>query len=83
MDERSIIVTGGFTNYTIQQLEPGNNYTITVTAFNAAGRGPVSNSITAITLAQSEIKDSHSDSVNSDIVVLLYSSWFSQLCHNS
>ena len=44
----------GFTTYRITGLEPGNRYTINVTASNAAGSGPVSNSITAMTTETSE-----------------------------
>ena len=54
VNQRSIPVNGGFTSYRITGLEPGNRYTITVTASNAAGSGPVSNSITAMTTETSE-----------------------------
>ena len=48
-DEGSITTTGSFTSYTITGLEEGNRYTISVKLFNDAGRGPVSNSVTAMT----------------------------------
>ena len=54
VNQQSITVNGGFTSYTITGLEPGNRYTINVTASNAAGSGPVSNSITAMTTETSE-----------------------------
>ena len=44
----------GFTSYTITGLEPGHRYIINVTAVNAAGSGPASNSITAMTTETSE-----------------------------
>ena len=53
-DEGSIAANGGFTSYTVARLEPGNRYTIRVRAFNAAGRGPVSNEISAMTEEASE-----------------------------
>ena len=37
MYENSTIITGGSTSYTITRLEEDSNYTITVTATNAAG----------------------------------------------
>ena len=54
VNQRSIVVNGGFTSYRITGLDPGNRYIINVTAFNAAGSGPVSNSITAMTIETSE-----------------------------
>ena len=54
INQQSIPVNRGFTSYTITRLEQGNRYTITVTASNAAGSGPVSNSITAMTTETSE-----------------------------
>ena len=48
-----------FTSYRITGLEPGNRYTINVTAFNVAGNGPVSNSITAITNETSKKEPIH------------------------
>ena len=35
-------------------LESGNRYTITVTVFNVAGSGPVSNAVTATTIQTSK-----------------------------
>ena len=47
-------MNGGFTSYRISGLEPGNRYTIIVTASNSVGAGPVSNSITGMTTQTSE-----------------------------
>ncbi|CAI8015208.1 Protein sidekick-2, partial [Geodia barretti] len=48
----SITVTSSnFTGRTITGLEPGNRYTITVIVSNGAGSGPVSNAVTAMTIA--------------------------------
>ena len=48
----TISETGAFftLGYQILGLEPGNNYTITVTVFNAAGTAPESNPVTGTTL---------------------------------
>ena len=43
------VIGNSFTGHTVGGLGPGNRYTITVTAFNAAGSGPVSNAISAMT----------------------------------
>ena len=48
-DEGTINVNSNFATYVITGLEPGNRYSITVRLFNAAGSGPVSNTITAST----------------------------------
>ena len=48
-DEDRVSVNGAFTGYTINGLEPGNRYTITVTVSNSAGTAPVSNTVTAMT----------------------------------
>ncbi|CAI8040280.1 Protein sidekick-2, partial [Geodia barretti] len=48
-DEGTIAVNSTFATYVISGLEPGNRYLITVRLFNAAGSGPVSNTITAST----------------------------------
>ena len=49
-DEGTITVnSSNFATYVISGLEPGNRYLITVRLFNAAGSGPVSNTITAST----------------------------------
>ena len=54
-NQRSFTVNQGFSDsYTIRELEPGNRYTITVTVFNAAGSGPVSNAVTATTMQTSK-----------------------------
>ena len=46
----SVTVTdNSFTGYIVGGLVPGNKYIITVTGFNAAGSGPVSNAISAMT----------------------------------
>ena len=49
IDEGSTIVSGAFSTYTIAGLEEDSRYSINVTATNAAGNGPVSNTITATT----------------------------------
>ncbi|CAI8031314.1 Receptor-type tyrosine-protein phosphatase delta, partial [Geodia barretti] len=50
-NQRILTVNQGFSgSYRITGLEPGNRYTITVTVFNAAGNGPVSNAVTATTM---------------------------------
>ena len=47
---RSLTMYQGFSgSFIITGLEPGNRYTITVTVFNAAGSGPVSNAVAATT----------------------------------
>ena len=48
-DEATITVNSTFATYAISGLEPGNRYFITVRLFNAAGSGPVSNTITTST----------------------------------
>ena len=49
-NQRSFTVNQGFSgSFKITELEPGNRYTISVTVFNAAGSGPVSNNVTATT----------------------------------
>ena len=48
-DEDRVSVNGAFTGYTINGLEPGNRYTITVTVSNSAGSSGVSNTVTAMT----------------------------------
>ena len=54
-NQRSFTVNQGFSgSYRITGLEPGNRYTITVTVFNAAGSGPVSNAVTATTIETSK-----------------------------
>ena len=53
-DEVTISESGEFTSYTIMGLEPGNRYTITVTASNSAGSSGVSNTVTAMTLETGE-----------------------------
>ena len=51
-DDGSIPVTSSsFTGHTIIGLEPGNRYAITVTVYNGAGSGPVSDAVTAMTTA--------------------------------
>ena len=54
-NQQSFTVNQGFSgSYRITGLEPGNRYTITVTVFNAAGSGPVSNAVTATTMETSK-----------------------------
>ena len=48
VDEGSAIITDGSNSYTITGLEEDSNYTITVTATNAAG-STVSDSVTGMT----------------------------------
>ena len=49
-NQRSFTVNQGFSgSFRITELEPGNRYTISVTVFNVAGNGPVSNAVTATT----------------------------------
>ena len=53
--DRSLTMYQGFSgSFRITGLEPGNRYTITVTVFNAAGNGPVSNNVTASTMPTSK-----------------------------
>ena len=49
VDKRNITVPGRFSRYVITGLEPGNRYSISVRGYNRAGRGPVSNTVTALT----------------------------------
>ena len=49
-DEGSINVNSGFIAEIIPDLEPGNRYFITATAYNAVGNGPVSDKVTSSTL---------------------------------
>ena len=49
-DEGSIDVNRGFIAEMITDLEPGNRYFITATAYNAVGSGPVSDKLTLSTL---------------------------------
>ena len=53
MDEGNATITGGFTNYTITELEEDSNYTITVTATNAAGNAD-SDPVTGMTMKEGE-----------------------------
>ena len=53
-DEDSISLTDGSTSYDIMRLEEDSNYSITVTASNAAGSSAVSNTVTVMTLGASE-----------------------------
>ena len=53
MDEGNATITGGFTNYTITELEEDSNYTITVTATNAAGSTD-SDPVTGMTMKEGE-----------------------------
>ena len=53
VDEGNITITNTSTSYTITGLEDGSNYTITVTASNAAGNA-ISDSITVMTSEASE-----------------------------
>ena len=46
-------ITGGYFSYTIEQLEEDSNYTITLTAINAAGSA-VSDPITGLTVEAGE-----------------------------
>ena len=48
-DKGSAFVSGAFSTYTIAGLEEDSRYSINLTAINAAGNGPVSNTITATT----------------------------------
>ena len=54
-NQQSFTVNQGFSgSYRIIGLEPGNRYTISVTVFNGAGSGPVSNAVTATTMQTSK-----------------------------
>ena len=54
-NNRSLTMYQGFSgSFRITELEPGNRYTINTTVFNAAGSGPVSNSVTATTMQTSK-----------------------------
>ena len=53
VDEGKSNITGGSTNYTITRLEEDSNYTITVTATNAAGSA-VSDSVTGMSMEAGE-----------------------------
>ena len=64
MSNISVPVTGNsFTSHIVDGLEPGNRYTMTVTAFNAAGSGPVSNAISAVTHERGKKEPIHTPTV--------------------
>ena len=48
-DQGSTRVVGGFTSFTITGLEEDSSYTVSVRPFNEVGRGPLSNTVTAMT----------------------------------
>ena len=74
VNQQSITVNGGFTNYRITGLEQGNRYTINVTASNAAGSGPVSNSISAMTAETSERQRAKNTLTYPSLYFILHSS---------
>ena len=49
-DEDSVTEDGDFTSYEITRLKPHSKYIITVTTYNAAGSGPVSDQVMVMTL---------------------------------
>ena len=55
-DEGSATITDGSTSYTITGLEEDSNYTITVTATNAAGSA-VSDPVTGMTKIEGDLYD--------------------------
>ena len=53
-DKGNSTITDGSTNYDIMGLEEDSSYSISVTANNVAGSSAVSNTVTAMTLGESE-----------------------------
>ena len=52
--QQNIDERGRFSRYVITGVEPGNRYSITVRLYNAAGSGPASNTVSAMTKEDSE-----------------------------
>ena len=78
VNERTISENGDFTSYTIMGLEPGNSYTITVTASNSAGTAPVSNTVTAMTPETGEREREYlTHTVQVMVCIVLHSSHWS------
>ena len=54
VNQDTMSVTGPFTSYTINGLEPGNNYLITVRMYNTFGSAPATVSAMTETIGEGE-----------------------------
>ena len=78
-DQGSTRVSGGFTSFTITGLEEDSRYTVSVRPFNEVGRGPRSNTVTAMTQEAGECSSStfSNSSISSTSFSPLSTSYFS------
>ena len=77
-DQGSTRVVGGFTSFTITGLEEDSRYTVSVRPFNEVGRGPRSNTVTAMTQEAGKCYSTFSNSsISSTSFSPLSTSYFS------